>query len=936
MKKLFLLALCIINCALCINLKAQQPQPLPIDTNVRIGVLDNGLTYYIRHNEQPKERCEFHIAQAVGAILEEDHQNGLAHFLEHMAFNGTKNFPDKLLINYFESVGVGFGSNINAYTSLDETVYRLSNVPTRQEILDSALLVLHDWSCAIALQEEEIDNERGVIREEWRQGNTAQRRMWREGNKVKYAGSQYAKRDVIGDTAVINNFTYQALRDYYELWYGPDLQCIVVVGDIDVDQMEKKIIDLFSPIPARSNRGERPRYALPENEETIVAIYTDKEAQFTQLAIEFLHNAIPHEVRATDQGYLLSTINTLIRQMISYRIEEITMDPNANFIQAMGGYGNQLGETDAFEFIVIPKDGKEKAAMADMFTQVEKIKRYGFTVSELERAKTEYLSTVERAYNERTTRKNQSYAQEYYRHYLDGEPIPGIEFEYEYAKAVLPQLPVQIINQLVQQYITDNNIVISYIGKENSDIVSVPTQEEVLNIFNTVKASEIEAPVEENFDRPLVENAPKAGTIVKEKFNKRLGTTEWTLSNGIKVVIKPTEFKQDQIIMSMESEGGLSKVALEDLPSAVMADGIISYNGIGEFSAIDLQKVLTGKNLSISPAISQYGESMSGSSTVKDFETMMQLAYLYFTAPRQDDQAYQTLISMLETQLAARDKNPKTAFSDSISQTTTSHNPRTLIINTDLIKRVDQLRAIEIYKERFANPADFFVTFIGNINPADEATRQIICTWLGGLKTDKSRETYTDNGIRHPKGKVNNYFTKEMETKTASNRIVYSGKMKATLANRLNMGIIGDILGTRYLESIREKEGGSYGVGCAGYVMEDPIEQAVLLMQFDTDPEKQQKLMSIIHKEVMEIIENGPRADDLQKAKENRLNTLAEDMEDNDWWGTILDRYYQDGVDYVKDYKRTLEKVNAKSIQKTLKALVKQGNVIEVVMLPAE
>ena len=936
MKKLFLLALCIINCALCINLKAQQPQPLPIDTNVRIGVLDNGLTYYIRHNEQPKERCEFHIAQAVGAILEEDHQNGLAHFLEHMAFNGTKNFPDKLLINYFESVGVGFGSNINAYTSLDETVYRLSNVPTRQEILDSALLVLHDWSCAIALQEEEIDNERGVIREEWRQGNTAQRRMWREGNKVKYAGSQYAKRDVIGDTAVINNFTYQALRDYYELWYGPDLQCIVVVGDIDVDQMEKKIIDLFSPIPARSNRGERPRYALPENEETIVAIYTDKEAQFTQLAIEFKHNTMPRELRGTDQGYLLSTINTLIRQMISYRIEEITMDPNANFIQAMGGYGNQLGETDAFEFIVIPKDGKEKAAMADMFTQVEKIKRYGFTVSELERAKTEYLSTVERAYNERTTRKNQSYAQEYYRHYLDGEPIPGIEFEYEYAKAVLPQLPVQIINQLVQQYITDNNIVISYIGKENSDIVSVPTKEEVLNIFNTVKASEIEAPVEENFDRPLVENAPKAGTIVKEKFNKRLGTTEWTLSNGIKVVIKPTEFKQDQIIMSMESEGGLSKVALEDLPSAVMVDGIISYNGIGEFSAIDLQKVLTGKNLSISPAISQYGESMSGSSTVKDFETMMQLAYLYFTAPRQDDQAYQTLISMLETQLAARDKNPKTAFSDSISQTTTSHNPRTLIINTDLIKRVDQLRAIEIYKERFANPADFFVTFIGNINPNDEATRQIICTWLGGLKTDKSRETYTDHGVRYPQGKVNNYFAKEMETKTASNRIVYSGKMKATLANRLNMGIIGDILGTRYLESIREKEGGSYGVGCAGYVMQDPIEQAVLLMQFDTDPEKQEKLMSIIHKEVMEIIENGPRADDLQKAKENRLNTLAEDMEDNGWWSTILDRYYQDGVDYVKDYKKALEKVNAKSIQKTLKALVKQGNVVEVVMMPAK
>jgi zinc protease len=455
-------------------------------------------------------------------------------------------------------------------------------------------------------------------------------------------------------------------------------------------------------------------------------------------------------------------------------------------------------------------------------------------------------------------------------------------------------------------------------------------------MFNGVKSAEIEAPVEVDFNRPLVETAPIAGTIVKEKFNKHLGTTEWTLSNGIKVVIKPTEFKNDEINMSMESEGGISKVALNDLPSAAMAASVVSYNGIGEFSVLDLQRVLTGKNVSVQPSISTYSESMSGSSSVKDFETMMQLTYLYFTAPRQDDQAYQTLISMLETQLAARDKNPKNAFNDSIQQTITSHSPRTLIVDVDMLKKVDQLKAIQIYKERFANPADFFVTFIGNINPNDEATRQIICTWLGGLKTDKTREKYTDHGVRYPKGKVNNYFEKEMQTKTASNRIVYSGKMKATLANRLNMGIISDILGTRYLESIREKEGGSYGVGCSGYLVEDPTEQAVLLMQFDTDPEKQQKLISIIHKEVMEIVENGPRADDLQKAKENRLTSLAENMEKNSWWSTILDRYYQDGVDYLKDYKKELEKVNAKSIQKTLKALVKQGNVIEVVMLPAK
>lgn len=929
----FLVALVLLSYAKFMTAQTPQLQPLQIDPNVRYGVLDNGLTYYIRHNEQPKERCEFHIAQAVGAILEEDHQNGLAHFLEHMAFNGTKHFPGKLLINYFESVGVNFGGNINAYTSLDETVYRLSNVPTREEILDSALLVLHDWSCEISLHEEEIDNERGVIREEWRTGNNANRRMWSQGNKLKYPGSRYAKRDVIGDTAVINNFTYQALRDYYKLWYGPDLQCIVVVGDIDVDKMEKKIVDLFSPIPARLNRGERPRYSLPTNDEPRVAIYTDKEAQFTQLAIEFNHEALPREVRLSEQGLLIYAINSLIRQMISYRIEEITMNPNANFVQAMGRYDNNMGETDAFEFIVIPKDGKEKASLEDMFTQVEKIKRYGFTVSELERAKTDYLSNLERAYNERTTRKNQFYAQQYYRHYLDGQPIPGIEFEYEYTKSVFPQLPIALVNQLVQSYITNKNIVISYLGKENSDVVSVPT-EEVLAIFNQVQSSEIEAPVEESFDRPLVENAPIAGTIVKERFNKKLGTTEWTLSNGIKIAIKPTEFKKDQISMEIQSEGGLSKVAIDDLPSANVATSVVLYNGIGEFSYLELQKVLTGKNVSLAPNIDNYEENMSGTSTVKDFETMMQLAYLYFTAPRQDDEAFRSLMAMLETSVASRDKNPKTAFSDSIRKTVSSHHPRTLIMDVDFLKKVDQVRAIEIYKERFANPTDFFVTFVGNINPNDEKTRQIICTWLGGLTTSKSREKYVDHGIRYPKGKVNNYFNKEMETKTASNRIVYSGKMKATLANKLNMFVIGDILSTRYLESIREKEGGSYGVGCAGYITEEPIEQAILLMQFDTDPEKQQKLMSIIHKEVMEIVENGPRADDLQKSKEDRLNTLAEDMEDNDWWKTILDRYYIDGVDYVKEYKKTLEGVNAKSIQKTLKALVSQGNVVEVVMLP--
>lgn len=931
MKKLFLLAAAVVFAAM--GSMAQTPQPLPVDPNVRIGVLDNGLTYYIRHNEQPKERCEFHIAQGVGAILEEDHQDGLAHFLEHMAFNGTEHFPGKLIINYFESVGVNFGGNINAYTSLDETVYRLSNVPTyREGILDSALMVMHDWSCAISLLGEEIDNERGVIREEWRTGNNASRRLYFNGMKLKYPGSKYAIRDVIGDTAVINNFSYQALRDYYHLWYGPDLQSIVVVGDIDVDKMEQKLVKLFNTVPERKNRGVRPRFGVDDNKEPVVARYTDKEAQYTMLEFECKHPALPREVRLSDQGYLMDLFHSLIKTMINYRIQEEVTNPEANIIQALGAYDNLVGSTDAFQMIFIPKDGREKAAFADMITMAEKIKRYGFTAAEFERAKTEMLSSYERSYNERNTRENISFAREYYRNYLDGEPIPGIEWEYQFVQGLLPQLPVAMVNELAKAYITDENIILAYLGK---DVPTAPSKDEMLAIYEQVRASEIEAPVEEVFDRPLVENAPKkAGKIKKEKFNAALGTTEWTLSNGINVIIKPTAFKNDEIVMNILSKGGWTKVATEDLPSAVLAGNIVDYNGLADFSTIDLQKILTGKKVSVSPLIDQYSEYMKGSSSVKDFETMLQLSYLYFTAPRKDDKAFSSMMQILETSLAAREQDPSVAFNDSIEMTVSDHHERTVIVNTELLKRVNQDRAIAIYKERFANPADFTVIFVGNIDPKDPAVRKQICTWLGSLKTKKTRENFTDHGIRYPKGIVNNYFEREMQTNTASNRIMYTGDMEYNLANRLNMNVIGKILSTRYLESIREREGGSYGVGVAGWVENKPVDKAVLLMQFDTDPEKQQKLMGIIHQEIRDIVNNGPLAEDLQKVKESMLKDHAEDMEDNSFWMNAINRYYNDNIDYVNGYVEAVNAITAETVTATLKALVEQGNVIEVVMSP--
>ena len=935
MKRLFSLAALVLVLALG-GLRAQQPQPLPMDKAVRYGQLPNGLTYYIRHNENPKGHCDFHIAQAVGAILEEDNQNGLAHFLEHMAFNGTKHFPGKELINYFESIGVNFGGGINAYTSTDETVYRLSNVPTTREgMLDSALLVMYDWSCALLLEDEEIDSERGVIREEWRTVSNANRRMYSGGQKIKYPGSKYAKRDVIGDTAVINNFKYNELRDYYHQWYGPDLQGIVIVGDIDVDQMEKKLVDLFSPIPERANRGVRPVFPIADNDEPIVGRYTDKEAQISRISVEFKHPALPREIKLTNQGYILSVVNDLISMMFGNRMQEIVVKPESTMLDNYGVYGNLEGVTDGMMFITIPKDGKEREALVDLLTQIEKMRRYGFTSSEFELVKTELLSAYEKQYNERNNMKNRTLAErQYIRHFIDGMPTPGIEWEYEFAKMFLPQLTVEIPNAMVKEYITEKNAVIAYVGK---DVATAPTEEEMTAAFKAMSSLEIEAPVEETFDRPLVEKAPKAGKIKREFYNEELGTTEWLLSNGVNVIIKPTDFKNDEILMNMESQGGLSLVSTEDLPSGELAVSIVDNAGVGNFSLIDLRKVLTGKQVACSPSIDDCWERMSGHSAVKDFETMLQLQYLYFTAPRRDDDAYKALMSILETSLSSRESNPQTIFSDSISMTTASHHPRALIFDLNMLSKVNMDKAYEIYGQRFANPADFTVYFTGNINPADPATRRLISTWIGGLKTNKKQaaETAVDHNVRYPKGKVNNYFTRDMEINAASNRIVFTAKIDYTLSNRINTNIIGDILGIRYTESIREKEGGTYGVGTRSYLTNEPINQAIILMHFDTDPEKQQKLMSIIYKEVMDIVNDGPRADDLAKVKEDLINAFQRDMRENSYWNnTILHRYYVDGMDYANDYLNILKGVTAESVQAILKQIVEQGNVIEVVMTP--
>ena len=934
MKKFFLSI--VLFAAGIMGAQAQMEQKVPVDENVRIGHLDNGLTYYIRHNELPKQRAEFHIAQAVGAILEEDDQNGLAHFLEHMCFNGTEHFPGKGIINYFESIGVSFGYNINAYTSLDQTVYRLSEVPTyREGIIDSALLVMHDWSCAVSLLAEEIDNERGVIREEWRTGADANRRMWKESQRLMFPGSQYAKRDVIGDTAVINNFSYEALRSYYKKWYGPDLQAIIVVGDINVDEIEQKIKNLWGNVPARANRGERPYYSVEDNKEPIVAIVKDAEAQQGRIRIVYKHEQIPAQLKGSIMEYVNNLALSLIVQMMDNRMAEDAMKSDACFLGGGVYYGELVKLKDAFNGIVVPKEGQEREAWHYLLTQMEKMRRYGFTNDELERAKTETLAQYEKAYNERSATRNDSYVDEYIDNFLYQEMIPGIEWEYAFVKQVMPAISLEQINQIALQLVTNENIIVNFQVADKPE-VQLPTEEQIINSIRGMEHLDIERPVEKEVITELVKKGPKAGKVVKEKYNEALGTTEWTLKNGVRVIFKPTEFKKDEILMEAYAPGGFSLVETADLPSAHLATDAVQMSGIGDFSYTDLQRALTGKVVSAYPSINAYSHSMEGSSCIKDFETLLQLNYLHFTAVRKDEDAFKTLLSFLDQQLTNKEKNPKAIWRDSITMMASNYSDRTVLINRENMEKLNYDRSLQIFQQLFSNPRNFTFTFTGNIDPNDKQTRALIEKWIGGMKTQKGTDTWKDRGVRAPLGENKNYFTRDMQTKTASNRIQYTSyDFPYTMENVIVADLVGRILSTRYLESIREREGGSYGVGCAAWMNSKPVPAAVLVMQFDTDPEKQAKLMQIIHQEVQEIIANGPLATDLQKEKESMLKDFKEDLETNGWWyNTALPNYYRLGINMIADYEKAVQAVDGAKIQQFLKKLAASGNVFEVVMLP--
>ena len=930
MRKIFTLLLLITSFVTI----AQQNPTLPVDPNVRTGKLENGLTYYIRNNGLPENRADFYIAQKVGSMQEEDNQAGLAHFLEHMAFNGTKNFPGKSMLNYLQDNGIKFGTNINAYTSFDETVYYINNIPTtNQQLMDSALLVLHDWSNAIALEEEELENERGVIREEWRTRGGAQQRLWDQLLPKMYPGSKYAKRMPIGNIDVINNFKPEEIRAYYHKWYRPDMQGIIVVGNVNVDEMEQKIKALFSPITLDAERATREYFPVPDNKEPIVAVATDTEARNTSIMMFYKHDPMPEELKNTQAGYLTQYILSAASSMMNQRFSEIIQKPDAPFTSAYAYDGDYfVAKTkDAWTVVAGSAEEKIKEALAAMVRETERVKRYGFTPSEYEIARTNILKSYENAYNNRDKQRNSAYSQEYVRAFTDGEAIPGIEFEYRFMQSMTPNIPVEAINQTIKQLIGDENIVISVTGPQKEGLV-YPAEEELLAVLDAVKAETIEPYAEQVIEEPLVTSPPTPGKITKEEKDAALDATVWTLQNGMKVILKNTDFKDDEIRMTGSSVGGYSQYAIQDPVNSKLMNAVMKLGGVGNFSATDLPKVLAGKTASASPGISLITQNFNGSSSIRDFETMLQLVYLYFTAPRKDNDAFQSYLQRMETQLRNQEAEPMVAFSDSITAALYGDNPLAVRIRVADLKQLDYDRIMEMYKQQFSNPGSFVFTFVGNID--EEKVRPVVEQYLASLPGQAVKGEFIRVPMNFKEGETNNIFKREMQNPKASVFNTFTGKVERNMKNQILMSMFDQILDIVYTEKVREEEGGTYGVSSAGAISRYPEGQTILQIMFDTDPEKMAHLNEIIHNVLKDIATNGPRETDFTKVKEYMNKSYNESLKENGYWLNVLDTRYFYGEDTYTNYIETVNAVTPGEIREFAANLINQGNKKTIVMMP--
>ena len=924
--------------AACVSLSAQQMPPIPVDENVRIGKLDNGLTYYIRHNEEPKGQANFYIAQKVGSILENDDQRGLAHFLEHMCFNGTVNFPGNGLISYLESIGVKFGAQLNAYTSIDETVYNIDNVPVAKypDSIDSCLLILHDWAGDLLLDGDEIDKERGVIHEEWRSRQNATMRIYDQVLPKVYPGNKYGERMPIGTMEVVDNFPYEALRNYYHTWYRPDQQGIVVVGDFDVELVEAKIKDIFSTLPAApADAPERVYTQVEDNVEPIIATGLDKEQSNALTYIFLKHPAIPAEEKVNLDYILVQYCNHMMEAMAEARLNEMTQKADPDFVYAgIGESDFMLSKTcGSYLGVVMYDENQLLRGVTSLYREMLRIVRNGFTASEYERARADYLSSLESEYNQREKKTSASYCSELVRHFIDNEPIPGIETEFALMNQLAPNIPVEVINQYVaESFNIQNNLVVVNMLPEK-DGLTYPTDDEILAALKGVEAEEIAPYEDEVIDQPLVSKIRKAGKVKKTE-DSEFGYKHYTLSNGVNVYFKSTDLNKDQVLVNAFSKGGLVLYPESDYITLSSVDDLIEIGGIGEFSATDLAKVLAGKNVSCSSSVSLYNESVSGRSTPKDIETLFQLCYLHFTGIRSDEEAFASWKTKTAASLANAETQPMTAFRDTLSNVIYDNPAYSYTLKHADLDKVDYAKAIKIARERFANAADFTFVITGNIS--EEELLPLLKTYVASLPAKGKKEDYRTGAFNYANGVHECEFTRQMQDPYVLNFFCYSIPSAYTLKGDLLNELLGSTLELILHEEIREKEGGTYGISSYVAASPSPLNRTLLQIVYQTDPARYEYLNKRVQEIVAQFAVDGPRAVDVVKTKKNLVKDHEENLQQTSYWHNIMMSYLRYGVDFNTDYEAVLDSITSEEITDALKVLLAQNNFSKIVMVGAK
>lgn len=919
----------VIALTVAIDVMAQETI-VPMDSAVKTGTLPNGLTYYLRHNEWPEKRAFFYIAQKVGSIQEDDNQRGLAHFLEHMCFNGTTNFPGDRLKKYLETIGVKFGENLNAYTSFDETVYNIDNVNVEiAGALDSCLLILHDWSHDLLLEDKEIDKERGVINEEWRMRSSAMMRMYEKALPEIYPDSKYGLRLPIGTMDIVMNFPYEALRSYYRKWYRPDLQAIVIVGDINVDEMEQKIQKVFADIqPASTDAAPFEYYPVPDNAEPIVSINKDKEQHTNNVLFMWKTTAFPREMKNTTSYLVTDLLANAMSSMFRERIRDILQKENAPFLNAGFGYEDFfVSKTKAaYSGSVICEDNKYEMGIKALYREILRAKKFGFTAAEYERFQSELLSQYESAYLHRDKVQSRSFVNDCVRNFLDNEPMTSIEWAYNTMQQIVPNTNVDMVNQLIQR-MPSNNLVIALFAADKEDNV-LPTKEEILRWMTEVETEEIEPLKEEANNAPLIEKMPKPGKvkkIEKDMYDAKL----ITLKNGIKVHVKKTDFSPNQISMYAHSWGGTSLYNLDEYDQTDNI-GWVSVGGWGNFSTTELNKRLAGIQANVSTGVGTDSETVSGSCVKKDLETMLQLTYLHFTAPRKDIEAYNSAIQRTKGQMKNQELVPTTALKDTIAKVVYNNNIRAVRTKPEDLDRINYDRIIELYKERFADADDFEFFIVGDCDA--DTIAPLLAKYLGALPTKKGSETYKTIDLKMADGKLKNVFEKQMETPNAIVLFLYHTPVEMNLRNRVMTGMLEQLLSMLYIETVREDEGGAYGVPVNAVLSRYPQQEATVQIQLPTAPEKRERMTEIIYQGVEDMVNNGPKEEDLQKVKEYLLRSHEESLKKNSYWMNQMVSHVLYGEENVAPYIETVNSITTADIQELARRIFKSGNCIEVGM----